>query len=263
SRRRSISATRPIPRRNIAERVSGLLGGSGDRSYGRHAADAGALSRRPRRRSAGAHSDTLAWAERPQGWGMWRVYWEPAGSWAARETPSCVSGWTCRTVNTSQQPVRRAWSHDVAAARPSLCLAVLPVDYTPRATTNTVLHQVVRAHLDRFLAETVAATDGVGLPRFIERELRDFLGCGQLERGFARVRCNTCRFERLLPFSCKTRAICPSCGGRRMAEQAAHLVDAVLPWVPVRQWVLTSPHTQTILWVAFPLLRGAGGAHEN
>jgi len=173
---------------------------------------------------------------------MRRVSCEPAASWAARETPSCVSGCTCRTGNPSQQPGRRTWSHDVAAARPSLCLAVLPDHYAPRATTDTVLHQVVRAHLDCFLAETAAATDGTGLPRFIERELRDFLGCGQLERGFARVRCDTCRFERLLPFSCKTRAICPSCGGRRMAEQAAHLVDAVLPWVPVRQWVLTVPH---------------------
>jgi hypothetical protein len=28
------------------------------------------------------------------------------------------------------------------------------------------------------VAETAAATDGAGLPRFIERELRDFLGCG-------------------------------------------------------------------------------------
>ena len=27
-----------------------------------------------------------------------------------------------------------------------------------------------------------------------------------------------------------------------MAEQTAHLVDAVLPSVPVRQWVLTVPH---------------------
>jgi ribosomal protein S27E len=99
----------------------------------------------------------------------------------------------------------------------------------------------VRAHLDRFLRET-AATDGVGLPRFVEREFRDFLGCGQLERGFVRVRCDACRFERLVPFSCKARAICPSCGGRRMAEQAARLVDGVLPWVPVRQWVLTVPH---------------------
>src|SRR5437879_2821614 len=42
--------------------------------------------------------------------------------------------------------------------------------------------------------------------------------------------------------SCKRRGFCPSCGGRRMAELAAHLVDAVLPYVPVRQWVLTLPH---------------------
>ena len=36
--------------------------------------------------------------------------------------------------------------------------------------------------------------------------------------------------------------LCPSCGGRRMAERAAHLVDHVLPDVPVRQWVLSLPH---------------------
>ena len=35
---------------------------------------------------------------------------------------------------------------------------------------------------------------------------------------------------------------CPSCGGRRMAQRAAHLVDHVLPDVPIRQWVLTLPH---------------------
>jgi hypothetical protein len=34
----------------------------------------------------------------------------------------------------------------------------------------------VRTHLARFLGETAAATDGVGVPRFIEREFRDFLG---------------------------------------------------------------------------------------
>ena len=27
-----------------------------------------------------------------------------------------------------------------------------------------------------------------------------------------------------------------------MTERAAHLIDAVLPWVPVRQWVLTVPY---------------------
>jgi hypothetical protein len=50
------------------------------------------------------------------------------------------------------------------------------------------------------------------------------------------------RLDRLVPFSCKGRAVCPSCGGRRMAERAAHLVDHVFPAVPVRQWVLTLPH---------------------
>ena len=42
--------------------------------------------------------------------------------------------------------------------------------------------------------------------------LREFLTCGVLARGF-----------------------CPSCGGRRMRERAAHLIDEILPRVPVRQ----------------------------
>jgi len=37
------------------------------------------------------------------------------------------------------------WLHQAAAARPSLCLAVLPEGYTPRATTETVLHQCAAA----------------------------------------------------------------------------------------------------------------------
>jgi hypothetical protein len=66
----------------------------------------------------------------------------------------------------------------------------------------------------------------------------------------ARFRCEGCGREHLLPFSCKGRAWCPSCGGRRMTERAAHLVDVVLPWVPVRQWVLTVPyrHRYQMAW---------------
>ncbi len=45
----------------------------------------------------------------------------------------------------------------------------------------------------------------------------------------------------MLAFSCKCRGFCPSCGARRMAQQAAHLLDHVLPDAPVRQWVLTLP----------------------
>jgi len=56
------------------------------------------------------------------------------------------------------------------------------------------------------------------LPPFVLRELRAFLRCGILAHGF-----------------------CSSCGGRRMADTAAHLIDRVLPEVPVRQWVLSLP----------------------
>ncbi|MEW6746260.1 MAG: transposase zinc-binding domain-containing protein, partial [Planctomycetota bacterium] len=58
--------------------------------------------------------------------------------------------------------------------------------------------------------------------------------------GFTRVWCPGCRKETLVAFSCKG-AFCPSCGARRMAECAAHLVDSVIPHVPVRQWVLALP----------------------
>ena len=81
-----------------------------------------------------------------------------------------------------------------------------------------------------------------GAPReFVEEEFRAFLRCGWLAGGFARFRCTSCGLDRLVAFSCKGRGFCPSCGGRRMTERAAHLVDAVFPDVPVRQWVLTLP----------------------
>ncbi|MEO2139824.1 MAG: transposase, partial [Thermoleophilia bacterium] len=85
--------------------------------------------------------------------------------------------------------------------------------------------------------------DGEGLPGFVEQEFHKFLQCGALGAGFARFRCVGCGFDRLVPFSCKSRALCPSCGGRRMTERAAHLVDHVFPQVPVRQWVLSLPYS--------------------
>ena len=114
--------------------------------------------------------------------------------------------------------------------------------YRSRDAEHTVLHQVIAEHLEPFLRAVAEAGDGAGLPRFVEREFRDFLLCGVYEAGVARFRCEGCGREHFLPFSCKGRAWCPSCGGRRMTERAAHLVDAVLPWVPVRQWVLTVPY---------------------
>jgi hypothetical protein len=87
------------------------------------------------------------------------------------------------------------------------------------------------------------------LPQFVEREFREFLTCGCLAAGFARIHCDGCGHDRLVPFSCKGRGFCPSCGGRRMAERAAHLVDHVLPDVPIPQWVLSLPYRLRYLLV--------------
>jgi hypothetical protein len=113
-------------------------------------------------------------------------------------------------------------------------------NYTPRLPEQTLLHRVVREQLEPFLARARAREHPA--PHFVAQELRAFLRCGILAHGFLRLRCDDCGHDRLVPFSCKRRGFCPSCGGRRMADTAAHLVDRVLPVVPVRQWVLTLPY---------------------
>ncbi len=57
----------------------------------------------------------------------------------------------------------------------------------------------------------------------------------------ARVWCEDCAHDYLVAFSCKGRAVCPSCNARRMEQTAAHLVDHFFPHLPVRQWVLSVP----------------------
>jgi hypothetical protein len=55
----------------------------------------------------------------------------------------------------------------------------------------------------------------------------------------------------LVAFSCKLRGFCPSCDARRMVETSAHLIDHVVPKVPVRQLrVLDHPIYRPYLWEA-------------
>jgi len=114
--------------------------------------------------------------------------------------------------------------------------------YRRREPEHTVLHELVARYGQTMLAEVRAADpEGGGLPRHVERELTEYLRCGVLAHGFARVRCTTCHEEVVVAFSCKRRGLCPSCTARRMADTAAHLVDHVLPRAPYRQWVVTVP----------------------
>ena len=85
----------------------------------------------------------------------------------------------------------------------------------PYVVTTHVRDSVVFEHARGAAGQWVALGDGnVDLPRFVEQEFRAFLQCGWLAGGFARFRCGDCGLDRLVPLSCKGRALCPSCGGR-------------------------------------------------
>jgi hypothetical protein len=111
--------------------------------------------------------------------------------------------------------------------------------YRPRRPEETVLYQAVATNYRTF--EALAELEGKRLPQHVTKEFESFLRCGILAYGFLRLRCEDCHGEKLLAFSCKKRGFCSSCGGRRMAESAAHLIDEVFPRVGVRQWVLSFP----------------------
>ena len=125
-------------------------------------------------------------------------------------------------------------------------MAHLAPPYQPRKPTETVLYGVVSETLETFLAHA-RETYSSPLPRYVERELRGYLRCGVFKLGFTRCHCDTCGRDLLVAFACKGRGLCPSCAGRRMANTAAHLVDRVLPDVPVRQFVLSLPYELRLL----------------
>jgi len=125
--------------------------------------------------------------------------------------------------------------------------------YKRRQPELTALHAIVRDNLETFLAEgRRASSDGSGYPRFVEQEFRKYLACGDLSRGFVRLRCPSCETDRIVSFSCKGR-VCPSCWSRRAADLAADFVDRVLPVVPYRQFVLSFPWS-----LRFPLAMERG-----
>ncbi len=83
-------------------------------------------------------------------------------------------------------------------------------EYRQRRPEGTVLYAAVRDNLATLLAE--ASELGRGLPRYVERDFARYLECGVLAHGFARVRCESCKDELLVPH------------------------------VPYRQWTLSFPH---------------------
>ncbi|MFP4053484.1 MAG: transposase zinc-binding domain-containing protein, partial [Phycisphaerae bacterium] len=115
--------------------------------------------------------------------------------------------------------------------------------YRPRQPLESDFHRLVREHFDTFhavYAERYARKFGHWRPVY-DKAVRYFLKCGDLQHGFARVRCPDCRHEFFVAFSCKQRCICPSCSQKRTLLFGMHVADDVCLNVPHRQFVWTVP----------------------
>jgi hypothetical protein len=131
----------------------------------------------------------------------------------------------------------------------------MPVTIERCNTPGDLLHGLVRDGLAELQAVVERADRA--LPRFVTREVEGYLRCGDPREGFAWLVCGDCDHHRLIPFTCKGRGFCPSCGGRRMADRAARWVDTLLPRVAVRQVVVTVPWPRRWLLARKPdLARG-------
>ena len=75
----------------------------------------------------------------------------------------------------------------------------------------------------------------------VVRSVEEFLSCGRLQGGFARIRCPKCRKEHLLAYSCRTRNFCSSCQAKRAVLFAEKLATEILAPVAHRHWTFSIP----------------------
>ncbi len=115
--------------------------------------------------------------------------------------------------------------------------------YRPRKPHLTPLYQCVQDHyetLEQLWPERFENRYGFWRPYLKEVMIR-YLECGDLDNGFARIRCDECGTERALAFSCKRRYMCPSCHQKRSVAFGEWVLTHVLPPVPYRHFVLSIP----------------------
>ncbi len=136
------------------------------------------------------------------------------------------------------------WEHSGTGRRRA---AAAPADgvrvHQPRRLRASPLYRLLNRHfreLSLVWDERFASAYG-DWRAIIPKVVDQFLACGLLEHGFARIRCDACAHEYLLAFSCKSRYFCPSCHAKRIARWSLWLDETLLAPVPHRQVVLTIP----------------------
>ncbi len=118
-----------------------------------------------------------------------------------------------------------------------------PAVYRPRQPLESDFHRLVREQFNDFRVvyhDRYARKFGFWRP-VINQAVNEFLKCGDLRHGFARVRCTDCRHEFFVAFSCKQRCICPSCHQKRTILFGLHVAEDICRPVPHRQFVWTIP----------------------
>jgi hypothetical protein len=115
--------------------------------------------------------------------------------------------------------------------------------YRARNPKASPLWRCLDAHFDTFLEiypEVYEREYGFLRP-IIPEVVEKFMGCGDFAKGFARVRCDHCKHEYLLAFSCKGRWFCPSCHQKKVQLFGALLAETILAPVPHRHLTFTIP----------------------
>jgi len=115
--------------------------------------------------------------------------------------------------------------------------------YRRRTPEQSELYRVVyhgRDELSRVWEDRFQSTYGV-LRDEVLTTFDEYLNCGLLAHGAARVYCDTCKHSLLVAFSCKKRGLCPSCGAKRAVKFGEHLYDSVLERTPHRHCGFTLP----------------------
>src|SRR5574341_2382167 len=90
--------------------------------------------------------------------------------------------------------------------------------YQPRKPKLSPLYQSIAGHFAEFESvyeERYQKRHGV-LRDVVREVIYKYLGCGDLKKGFARIKCKSCNHEVLLAFSCKGRYFLPSCHQKRV-----------------------------------------------
>ncbi|MBE0575555.1 MAG: transposase [Desulfuromonadales bacterium] len=115
--------------------------------------------------------------------------------------------------------------------------------YHPRQPQQSTLWKLLDAHYATFERDYEQTfRKGYGYRRaVVAYVVRDYLKCGDLREGFARVRCPDCCHEYLLTFSCKGRWFCSSCHAKKVVQFGDLLGSTILSPLPHRQYVFTLP----------------------